>query len=55
MPPFVGRLLRAWLTKFHVEPRAELETVLGNIAGNATIEFEKRYHDYARLAVVRPA
>ena len=55
MPPFVGRLLRAWLAKFHVEPRAELETDLGEIAGNATIEFEKLYRDYARLAVVRPA
>ena len=28
---------------------------LGDIAGNATIEFEKLYRDYARLAVVRPA
>ena len=54
MPPLFSRVLRAWLAKFHVEPRAELETVLGDIAGNATIEFEKLYRDYARLAVVRP-
>lgn len=55
IPPVFGRLLRAWLAKFHVEPRADLETVLGDLAGNATIEFEKLYRDYARLAVVRPA
>ena len=55
MPPVFRRLLHAWLAKFHVEPRANLEAVLGDIAGNATIEFEKLYRDYARLAVVRPA
>ena len=55
MPKVFGSLLRVWLAKFHVEPRADLEAVLGDLAGNATMEFEKLYRDYARLAVVWPA
>ncbi|MCB1387285.1 MAG: methyltransferase domain-containing protein [Nitratireductor sp.] len=53
MPAIFGRLLRLWLARFHVEPRTGLEAVLTDLAGNATMEFESLYRDYARLAVIR--
>lgn len=46
--------LRAWLAKFSVEPRAELETELRRQATalGATLKFERLYRDYAHHAVL---
>lgn len=47
--------LRSWLKRFHVTPRAELETVLRAAAGRGPFEVDFRSHarDYAWIAVIR--
>jgi S-adenosylmethionine-diacylgycerolhomoserine-N-methlytransferase len=47
--------LRAWLTKFSVEPRAELEGELRRLAAEAGAElhFERPFRDYACRAVLK--
>jgi S-adenosylmethionine-diacylgycerolhomoserine-N-methlytransferase len=46
--------LRSWLRRFHVTPRAELESVLRTAASNLfTLEFQSHARDYAWIAVVR--
>jgi S-adenosylmethionine-diacylgycerolhomoserine-N-methlytransferase len=56
LPGWSRRLLRAWLAKFHVEPRALLEDVLRRDAAAAgrPLHFERLYRGYAWLAVVGP-
>ncbi|MCI5076227.1 class I SAM-dependent methyltransferase [Oricola sp.] len=55
LPRWFAAGLNAWLAKFHVEPRADLEAVLAAAAGEAGAGFEFRslYRDYARYGVVR--
>jgi S-adenosylmethionine-diacylgycerolhomoserine-N-methlytransferase len=47
--------LRTWLKRFHVTPRAELESVLRTAAqrGPFTLEFHSHALDYAWIAVIR--
>ena len=46
--------LRAWLRRFSVEPRADLEAELVRLAGDvgAALTFKRPFRDYACLAVV---
>lgn len=55
LPGWFRAGLHAWLRKFHVEPRAELEAVLAGAAAQAAAEcrFEELYRDYARRGIVR--
>jgi S-adenosylmethionine-diacylgycerolhomoserine-N-methlytransferase len=49
--------LRAWLRKFSVEPRAELEAELQKLAAStgATLDFSRPFRDYAcRAVLTRP-
>jgi S-adenosylmethionine-diacylgycerolhomoserine-N-methlytransferase len=54
LPGWFRAGLRAWLAKFSVEPRAELETELQRLAEatGARLAFERPYRDYASLAVL---
>ncbi|MDB5526395.1 MAG: btaB [Rhizobium sp.] len=47
--------LRSWLRRFHVTPRAELETVLQSLAasGKFSLEFKSHARDYAWIAAIR--
>jgi len=55
LPGWFRSGLRAWLAKFSVSPREDLEAVLGDVAkgAGALLEFARLYRDYARYAVVR--
>ncbi len=55
LPGWFRSGLRAWLAKFSVEPREDLEAVLAEIARDqgGRLEFRRLYRDYARYAVVR--
>ena len=58
LPKWFKGGLRAWLRKFSVEPRAELETELRVIAEktNSDLHFKRLFRDYAQHGVlVRPA
>lgn len=54
LPAWFRSGLRAWLAKFSVEPRAELEAALREAARahGATLEFMRLYRDYAQYGVV---
>lgn len=54
LPSFFRAGLRAWLAKFSVTPRDDLESVLAGIARDAGAEltFQRLYRDYARYGVV---
>jgi S-adenosylmethionine-diacylgycerolhomoserine-N-methlytransferase len=47
--------LRSWLKRFHVTPRAELESVLRGAAENGlfSLEFHSHARDYAWIATIR--
>lgn len=56
LPGWFRRVLRAWLAKFHVSPRDDLETVLQSVlVDHPQLSFDASslYRDYARLAVLR--
>ncbi|MFZ2102146.1 MAG: class I SAM-dependent methyltransferase [Oricola sp.] len=55
LPGWFRAVLHAWLKKFHVEPRADLEDVLGEAAkkAGAAMTFEPLLRDYARYGVIR--
>ncbi|MGK6312141.1 class I SAM-dependent methyltransferase [Neorhizobium sp. DT-125] len=55
LPGWFGRLLKAWLTRFHVTPRADLHEVLeGKLAAaDADMIFEEIGRGYAWHAVIR--
>ena len=55
LPRWFGALLRAWLSKFHVTPRANLESALRSMIEGAPyrLEFEGHARGYAWLAVIR--
>lgn len=54
LPRWFGSMLRAWLAKFHVEPRATLRGVLESECEKraATLSFQTLYRGYAVKAVV---
>jgi S-adenosylmethionine-diacylgycerolhomoserine-N-methlytransferase len=54
LPGWFRAGLRAWLAKFSVEPRQELEAELARLAEStgARLTLERPYGDYARLAVL---
>jgi len=55
LPGWFRAGLVAWLAKFHVEPREDLETVLAGAAreAGACLTFESLHRDYARYGVIR--
>lgn len=55
LPGWFRRLLRAWLAKFHVTPRASLEAALREAARRhcGELAFSTPYRGYAALAVIR--
>jgi len=55
LPGWFGRLLKAWLTRFHVTPRANLHEVLEEklAAADADMIFEEIGRGYAWHAVIR--
>jgi S-adenosylmethionine-diacylgycerolhomoserine-N-methlytransferase len=55
LPVWFRSGLRSWLKRFHVTPRAELETVLRAAVANGafTLEFRSHARDYAWIAVIR--
>lgn len=55
LPAWSRRLLRAWLRKFHVEPRDSLREVLESESrrSGASLSFETLYRGYAVHAVLR--
>jgi S-adenosylmethionine-diacylgycerolhomoserine-N-methlytransferase len=54
LPRWFGHALRAWLRRFHVTPRADLESTLRSMIEGAPYRLEFRSHalGYAWLAVV---
>ena len=54
LPAWFKRMLFAWLAKFHVTPRFDLETVLAKLAGekDGILAFQSLYRDYAAIAEV---
>lgn len=54
-PGWFGRLLRGWLSRFHVSPRTDIAGVLSQLAAGrgGTAEFEALYRDYAVYGVLR--
>lgn len=57
MPVWFGRLLRAWLARFHVSPCAEIADVLSCLASEygGSVRFEPLCRDYACYGVLRRA
>jgi S-adenosylmethionine-diacylgycerolhomoserine-N-methlytransferase len=55
LPGWFHTGLQAWLAKFSVEPRADLEAELQNVAAahGADLQFTRLYRDYAQLAVLQ--
>ena len=55
LPGWFRAGLRAWLAKFSVSPREDLQAVLAGIAksAGAGLIFTSLYRDYARYAVIR--
>ncbi len=54
LPRWFALMLRAWLARFHVEPRADLFAVSESLAGRfgLTCETRQLYRDYARYLVL---
>lgn len=54
LPAWFRRSLFAWLAKFHVTPRGDLEGVLAGLAAatGGELSFHPLYRDYARLAQI---
>jgi len=55
LPGWFRAGLTGWLAKFHVEPRADLDAVMGEAAKEAggAFAFEHLYRDYARYGTIR--
>lgn len=54
LPRWFRQLLRSWLLRFHVKPRAELRERMQALANERGLElrFQQLYGDYARYAVL---
>ena len=58
LPGWFASMLRAWLAKFSVEPRAQLRSQMQSLAvgTRARLQFTELYRDYAQLGVLaKPA
>lgn len=55
LPRWFGRLLKGWLTRFHVTPRATLRTAMETVARehNARLEFRAIGRGYAWQGIIR--
>ncbi len=55
LPRWFKAALHAWLARFHVTPRSELEAVVRRMASEtgSTLVFTPLYRDYARHAILR--
>ena len=56
LPGWFRNGLHKWLAKFHVQPRAQMEPVLGSLATSSgrPLRFERLYRDYAHYGVIGP-
>jgi len=54
LPGWFRRMLRAWLSRFHVAPRAELQARMQALADQQEmqLQFQPLYRDYARYGVL---
>lgn len=54
LPVWFKSGLEAWLGRFSVEPRGELEREMAKVAGvcGASLAFDRLYRDYAQLGVI---
>ena len=53
LPPQFRRLLYWWLSRFHVEPRRDLQRMLENLAASPDlVKFERLYRGYAIAGVL---
>lgn len=54
LPRWFKSGLSAWLARFSVEPRGDLEGEMAKVAAasNASLRFERLYRDYAQLGVI---
>ena len=57
LPRWFGNVLRRWLAKFHVAPRADLAAVLAGIAADqgCTLAYQARLRGYAQHGVLTKA
>ena len=60
LPTWFRTMLRSWLTRFHVQPREDLQPVLASIAAEAGATFtaiwlQRHYAQYCVLARRAPA
>ncbi|AKI00067.1 methylase involved in ubiquinone/menaquinone biosynthesis [Hoeflea sp. IMCC20628] len=55
LPDWFGKALKAWLARFHVTPRQQIEGVMTALAGDShgQLTFSSIYRDYARIGVIR--
>lgn len=55
LPGWFGTALKAWLTRFHVTPRANLGDAMAALAQehHGELRFATIYRDYARIGVIR--
>ncbi len=53
LPGAFNSVLKSWLAKFHVSPRAELSSEMA-AASDRTLEFTSLYRDYAQYGVLHP-
>ncbi|GAB4348606.1 MAG: class I SAM-dependent methyltransferase [Oricola sp.] len=55
LPGWFRAGLHAWLAKFHVAPRADMEEAMAAAAraAGATLTFESLFRDYARYGIIR--
>lgn len=55
LPGWFGKGLKAWLSRFHVTPRATLGDAMAAIAADhhAELSFSTLYRDYARTGLIR--
>ncbi len=55
LPGWFGKGLKAWLARFHVTPRANLDDAMAILASqhHGELRFSTIYRDYARIGVIR--
>ena len=55
LPPFASQILNAWLARFHVTPRRDLQAALIRLTENSGMTFDMQhlYRSYAQYAVIR--
>lgn len=55
LPLWFGKALRAWLSRFHVTPRQDLDQVMSGLAAqnHGELRFSTLYRDYACIASIQ--